>query len=226
MKKILILTDSLALARVGKGEDKHVLYEETWPELLKESLKNDTYDIQRFSMGHASVSDIEKQLKYWRLYRPDIVIFQIGLNDALPRVLHKHELEFCEKYKFIGTKIKIYVNKFPKFFRSMRKITYFNKEEFRVRVSKLHNFFQNAYFIEMIYHKQTEPSHLPSYYKKNIDAFNDVMSHINDIKIIRANEILNSRDDTFISDGFHLTAEGHKVIFNEVRDALFHEDIH
>lgn len=220
MKKILIMTDSLALARIGKGEDKHVFYEETWPELVKKCLPVDEFEIQRFSMGHASVSDIEKQLKYWRLYEPDVVIFQIGLNDALPRVLHKYELEFCEKYEYIGLKIKTYVNKFPRLFRRLRNITYFSKEGFRQKILKLNKFFKNSYFIEMLYNKESEPSHLPNYYKKNIDEYTHAMSNIEDIGLIRVNDILNSRNDAFISDGFHLTASGHKIIAEKVIEAI------
>ena len=74
MKRILLLTDSLAMPR---EEPELTLYEDTYPYLLRKK-----YEVFQFSKGGGLMKEFVEQTFYYNQYRPDVVILQIGIVDC------------------------------------------------------------------------------------------------------------------------------------------------
>lgn len=91
--KIVILSDSLALPR-KIGEDL-VPWEDTYPFNLKEHLAS--FEIINVSLGGASIKDLRKQVNYYKILKPDILILQCGIVDAAPRAFGRIEIELIKK---------------------------------------------------------------------------------------------------------------------------------
>ena len=81
--KVLILTDSLGLPRTSP---ENLAYEDTWCYSLK-----DKYDVLQISIGGGVIGEIYKQCQYYKGFKPDIVIIQMGIVDCAPRILGKTE---------------------------------------------------------------------------------------------------------------------------------------
>ena len=91
--KIVILTDSLALPR-KIGEDS-VSWEDTYIHKLKEQFP--FFEIINVSLGGASIKDLRKQVNYYKVLKPDVLILQCGIVDAAPRAFGRIEMDLIKK---------------------------------------------------------------------------------------------------------------------------------
>lgn len=127
MKRVLILSDSLALART---KPEICLYEDTYPAFLKKG-----FEVHQVSIGGATSADLLKQVHYHKSFNPDVVILQVGIVDCAPRFISRKELDFTYAIGAIGKGLRYMLNK--KWIKQIRKISYINKAEFKENLNKI-----------------------------------------------------------------------------------------
>lgn len=206
MKKILVMTDSLALPRAKPEICK---YEEIWPVLLR---RNDFY-VHQISIGGATIDELFRQVEYHFMSKPDIVIIQSGIVDSAPRALTKFENLIFNKYKLTRMILKKFLVPHLNFLRNKRKITYTDLDKFEKYVLKFKKAFSatDFYWIAIIPPNIEYEMKVPGI-SKNVSDFNMILEkHLgkNLIKVVDVSKGV-------MSDNIHLNAEGHENIFDSI----------
>ncbi|MFT7158452.1 MAG: lysophospholipase L1-like esterase [Parvicella sp.] len=217
IQKILVLSDSLAAPRSSEGKDVLKHYE-TWPYLLRESFTG--IEVAQVSVGHATVDFVLAQCKYWLPFNPDLVIVQAGINDCIPRALHKYEIEILKKLDrfYFGKKMSDQIHKRRIWLRDKRNISYTCKAEFRKQVSGFKDHFNNVFFINMIYDKNKNLRQFANkdQIKNTVDIYNSLIRHEYQTNLI---DISGVPSDFVLDDGFHLNHTGHQFVLSELMQA-------
>lgn len=207
--RILILSDSLAAPRSKDGQAL-LTYEETWPFLLRDHFPS--AEVIQLSVGHATSEDFAAQCPYWLPADPDIVFYQAGLNDILPRALHKHELEFAKQYPLLGRLIHRFVGRFDPKLRRWRNISYLSERRILASLETIRSSFQNTYSISVV----TVPGAVAPRFASVEDrakAFNECAKDVFGEQFISLDEV---GLDHLQADGFHLNNRGHKLVLSRV----------
>lgn len=207
-KRILILTDSLALPRTFPEVCEH---EFTWPE----NLKSQGHVIHQVSIGGATSRDLLNQIPYHKSFKPDVVILQVGIVDCAPRFLKKYEINLLRKIPYLGNKIIQKLNN--KWVKKYRKLSYISPFEFRDNIKGIVSSFDNAkIFILGIIPASMDYENLLPGVTQNIRAYNSILKSFNalffDLETILKNGIM--------SDHHHLNREGHKYIAKIIKESL------
>lgn len=205
MSRILLLSDSLALAR----QSPESLYlEEAWPMLLREDMAN--VEWLQFSMGGATSSDLLAQSEYWMHARQDInwLIVQAGIVDCAPRAFSRNEL-LQQKTLALFTRL------FPRsgrrlfeWIRRRRNVSYIGPERFRQNVQA---------FRDLADQRGVRLLWLPVL---GAGFYEGILPGVTK-KIAQTNEILQQElgcalvdirlsDEFFMVDGHHLRADAHR----------------
>ena len=218
-KRILIIADSTAMPRI------EVPYEDTWIFLLKK--KYPEYDIiDRSSRGATSrrlISEGNGGIDLLEIYKPDIVILQIGMVEAAPRLFRKKGLEFFFMNKILSAKKRsLYIDYIKK--RRVRSplLTESTPETFKKNIS--------SYF-DRVKNNNSEIIIIPIlpatdlYIKKspfienNIKIYNNIFveaknkySCINIAEPFRKGIDINK----LCVDELHLNKEGSLILYNEI----------
>jgi hypothetical protein len=212
-KKILVITDSLGLPRT---EPQSVNDSEAWPHMLANHVEHEVYT---FTRGGATSSDIVRELGgYLGAYTPDIVIVQIGIVDCAPRALTRRELKVVSVLPVIGKLVNRVVKRFRKNIVMARKITYTNKNEFKLNVELIKEAFNNSevYFVSILSALEDYEEYNPGV-SDNIADYNKILGEQgNYISPYRPENL----DAITMSDFHHLNKNGHKIVFNAVLKEL------
>lgn len=100
--KISVVADSLSLPRID-GADV-VSWEETWPFVLQELLKQKWKDVVVINFGrrNRTVDTLlgEDYKEFFTFVKPSIVIVQVGVVDGLPRIVSRTERKILNFYFF------------------------------------------------------------------------------------------------------------------------------
>jgi hypothetical protein len=212
-KKILVITDSLGLPRT---EPQCVNDSEAWPHMLANHVEHEVYT---FTRGGATSSDIVQELGgYLGAYTPDIVIVQVGIVDCAPRALTRTELKVVSVLPVIGKLVNLVVKRFRKNIVMARKITYTNKNKFRLNVELIRKKFDSSkvYFVSILPALEKYEKYNPGV-TKNIADFNEILEKQGDYITPYTFSIL---DAITMSDFHHLNKNGHKIVFNAVLKEL------
>lgn len=210
-KKILLLTDSLALPRTGLDSEK-CEYNDTWPELLRRQ----GYLIHQVSIGGATVEDLLRQCDYHKMFNPDIVIIQSGIVDCAPRFASKLELQILKRMPVIGKPIlNILSNKKVRKFRNKK---YTSSSNYKNAIQKIKAFFKDSrvYAIDII------PSQ-PGYEKlaegitKNISECNSIIHSVFGDDVIKMKEI---PLEAITKDFHHINSIGHQYVYQSILKIL------
>lgn len=208
MKRILLITDSLALPR---PKPEACAYENTWPALLKNSGK---YIVHQVSIGGATTTFLLKQVVYHKMFKPDVVVLQCGIVDCAPRFAKQFELELINRLpfrKFILSKLnRTSVKKF-------RAITYTPLNRFEQNIKKLADHFKEASMIAIgiVPGSEKYEAVLPGVCK-NITAYNEVLQRNADYFI----DLQQMTTTGIMSDHHHINDVGHSHIYRHLEDAL------
>lgn len=211
--KALVLSDSLAMARSVDGKTL-LTVEESWPHRLKTAMPH--VEFAQASVGSITVAEFLHQIPYWKPFDPDVVIVQAGLNDCLDRALHRHELEFCKKYRKIGRWVQIITGKHAPFFRRVRKIHYTPEEEYRQALVQLRHSFRKVILLGIVVDRLRPMVRFPHCLEK-IDRFNAVGASVFGEDFISL-DILGYGQTQ--DDQFHVKAEGHDRIKKTLQPIL------
>jgi len=205
--KILVLSDSLTLPR-NKGGDQVLVHEETWPQLL--SSRHDGLEVVSQAIGSATTEDILYQSQYWKGHDADLVIFQVGICDALPRAFRKFELEFIKLLPFHEFWNRI-TSKVAPCFRKHRSICLVSDCNFSKNLEALNEVFPKCLFLGIV-HDSTEPERLPGAYQR-IERYNKVLKEVAGAGFVDLSLL---PDSALMSDHFHLRPSGHEYIYREL----------
>lgn len=202
---ILVLSDSLGAPR--NGNCHQVLQRQTWPYLLRDRYQ---LSVDQITFGHATLIDLYKQLEYWEFHSYDTIIIQAGLNDILPRALHKHEQSFLSRYKLLG-KITYKVFQFIGItnIRKYRKITYSTLKEIHQVLLDLSQSVTPVIYIPPFYIKNNNTLRFPGININLMRLRSMIKDNYYKLALL---ELPTNMPEIFCEDGFHLNASGHKYL--------------
>lgn len=206
MKKVLVMTDSLALPR---AIPEICNYEAIWPVLFRRS----DFFVHQISIGGATIDELYRQVEYHYMAKPDIVIIQSGIVDSAPRALTKFENLFFNKYRLTRMFLKKILIPRLNFLRNKRKITYTDLDKFEQYVLKFKKAFYatDFYWIAIVPPNREHEIKVPGI-SKNVSDFNFIIEkHIGD-NLIKVEHLVSG----VMTDNIHLNAEGHKHIFDSM----------
>jgi len=227
--RIVIYSDSVARARPDLDEQNRTYYDETHGVLLRKKILSD-YEVDIVHIESLDSSDGEQQVNpYISFKNPDIVIFQIGINDCAPRVFKKNS--FLAKLIY-ENKIfeKMTLNIFPRLINKYRyeitkifKSSYVDIDSFeRNYINMIKNIElinPNCKFYAISILNSSEKLSKKSFgIQQNIEQYNKRLKFLFKGNYIDINEI--QFNNIFINDGVHVTKEMHKLIFNKVYNQI------
>lgn len=202
-KKILILTDSVALPR--KYSEGLVQYEDTYIFKLKELLIN--YEIINLSIGGGSIKDIIKQINYYKNLSPICVILHCGIVDAAPRGFGRIELEVLKKLRLLRL-----TKQLVPFLRKYRSHHYTSLMQFEKYLFDIKKEFKNSIFISIgILPSSFEYEKILPGVSKSILLYNQVL--IRNTEFISVSEIPN---DCILDDFHHVNSLGQLFFFKKL----------
>ncbi|PAV49230.1 hypothetical protein CK486_00155 [Pseudomonas sp. HAR-UPW-AIA-41] len=209
-RKIVILSDSLALARVIP---ESLLLEESWAYRLRELA--DAEWVQ-FSMGGATSSDLLAQAEYWlhSARSADWLIIQAGIVDWAPRAFSRKEV-IPQKALALFTRL------FPRLGREVferlrrwRGISYVDSHRFRENVQAFRRLAKNQGTCLLWI-----PVLGASSYENTLPGITEKIAQANGIlreELGSALMQVNFDDALFMSDGHHLRAPGHEHLAQQI----------
>ncbi len=222
-KKIIIIADSVSMPRHGMA------YEETWIHLLKREFP--AYDIMdRTARGSTStrlVTEGGGGADLLESYMPDIVILQLGMAEAAPRLFDKRGMEFAIVSRYMPPRLRqkyiAYVKK-----RRVRNpdITDVTPEQFRANIR---TFFERAKRISarIILIPILPPTreytlkspHAPKNVKRYNEIYLETVSLFDNVTIV--DPFRPGIDINAISiDELHVNSEGSRLIFEALKPLL------
>jgi lysophospholipase L1-like esterase len=222
-KKIIIITDSLSMPRPG------ITYEETWIHMLKREFP--AYDIiDRTARGSTStrlVTEGGGGADLLETYMPDIVILQLGMAEAAPRLFDKRGLEFTIVSRYMPPRLRQkYIGYVKK--RRVRNpdITDVAPEQFRANITA---FFERAKKISTriilipILPPTDEYTKKSPHAPKNVERYNDIYretaGRFDNVTIVDPFRPGVDINDISI-DELHVNSEGSRMIFNTLKPLL------
>ena len=211
MKRIVILSDSLALPR----QDPEVTYvEDTYPYLLKEH-----FNVFQFSKGGGLIHELREQAHYYRQYEPDVIILQSGIVDCGCRAFSRKEELFFQS-NIIGRVIRrlIAATITTKRLRNFRKKSWTTKKEYIFNCNQIKEIFADkpVYALSILPISEAYEKKVPGMRKKS-NEYNALLRSCFGNKFIDLSLI---PPQGIMSDGHHLTKEGHQFVYTKIKEAL------
>lgn len=222
-KKIIIVTDSVSMPRHG------LPYEATWIHMLKREFP--AYDIMdRTARGSTStrlVTEGGGGADLLESYMPDIVILQIGMAEAAPRLFNKRGLEYAIVSRYMPQRMR---QKYIEFVKKRRvrspDITDVTPEQFRANITA---YFERARRISarVILIPILPPTdeymrkspHAPTNVERYNAIYRETAAGFDNVTIVDP-----FRPDVDINkvaiDELHINAEGSRLIFNALKPLL------
>jgi len=222
-KKIIIITDSVSMPRHG------LPYEETWIHMLKREFP--AYDIMdRSARGSTStrlVTEGGGGADLLESYMPDLVILQIGMAEAAPRLFDKRGLEFAIVSRYMPPRLR---QRYIEFVKRRRvrspEITDVTPEQFRINIAA---FFERARKISAriilipILPTTDDYARKSPHAPKNVERYNAIYREtaalFDNVTIVDPFRPGIDINDISI-DELHINHEGSKLIFNALRPLL------
>ena len=221
MRKIILFTDSLGRPRPDLSENERTEYEDVYGYKIREHFSDDWVELL-----YVESLDTDDAI-FWNermvaFKRPDIVVYQIGINDCAARIFKKNSRSIILKPWFRKASSDIVLRLITKYRSNLLKIlpnkTYINKHLFRNN------------FIRMIADVKTLNSNCrffclsitgQPYFKEkkspgitqNVKVYNEVLHQIFMNNFLDIDAILKMPPDKYlISDGVHLEKHAHEII--------------
>ncbi len=212
MRRVLIFSDSLAAPR-NKLPDQILKYEETWPYKLR--LEEPDSIVAQVSIGSATTEDILYQTQYWTGFNPDVVIFQVGLCDCLPRALHHLELEIVKQLPYAESMHK-WIAKHSRQLRDLRGIRRTKQDTFLDRVQELKRLYPQSYWLSILVDEMHPPMNFPGC-ADSVRQYNRAIEKVYSSRFLDLSDL---HSDCFMSDGYHVNAKGHLDIWNRIQNIV------
>jgi lysophospholipase L1-like esterase len=222
-KRVLILADSMAMPRAD------VRYEDTWIHLAKAAFP--AYDfVDRSSRGATSMRLVTEGgggVDCLELYSPDLVVMQMGLAEAAPRLIDKASLEYWLLNHVVPARYRMaYVNHVKKRRGRNPRITEVSPEQYRANLT---NFFERARrcgtrVVVMLIAPITQQFIRKSpHILTNVALYNGICQEaagpFENVTLLAPFD--DGMDIEAIAlDELHVNAEGHRLLFERLRPLL------
>jgi len=226
--KIVILADSLALAREG-GEG--IPFEATYPYLLDQSLRKQLGpDFPLVIERGMRARTIEDVLADWfeqvELKTADIVIVHVGIVDCAPRIFLRRERNFVEtlRLKRLRNFILNFVHKHRRRIVLLRRLVYVPPARFkelveemveRARASKI----RSLLLINIVSPPDKLEERSPGF-QKNVRIYNRFLAKQVDgrlIQLIDLNSLIQQQSGAHLTiDGIHINEQAHKILAQQL----------
>ena len=209
MVRVLVLTDSVSLPR--KHQNGVIPFESTYTHKLKQRYKGQAI-FYFFQMGGATISDLYKQVNYFKAFQPDILILQVGIVDCAPRAFSRLEMELIRRFHLLR-----FTRPFINFLRKYRGLTYTSKSDFGSYITKLSSDLRvkTMYGISIIAGTAEYEEKLPGV-SKRINEFNEILkektAYIDISRVLVAGGV--------IEDHHHINEIGHQIVFELLSSRL------
>jgi lysophospholipase L1-like esterase len=223
--RIVIFSDSMARARPDLDEQNRTYYSDTYGVLLRQKIVPH-HEVDIVHIESLDTSEGEYLVNpYVSFKNPDIVIFQIGINDCAPRIFKKnsflakliYENKLFEKItlNLIPRLINKYRYEITKMFKSSYVDIDLYEKNYNRMIEKIKLLNPNCKFYVISILNSSEKLSKKSFgIQNNIDKYNKRLKFLFKENYIDINEI--KFKNIFINDGVHVTKEMHQLIFNKV----------
>lgn len=223
--RIVIYSDSMARARPDLDEQNKTYYSETYGVLLRQEIAPQ-HEVDIVHIESLDSSDGEYQVNpYVSFKNPDIVFFQIGINDCAPRIFKKnsflakliYENKLFEKItlNLIPRLINKYRYEITKMFKSSYVDIDLYEKNYNRMIEKIKLLNPNCKFYVISILNSSQKLSKKSYaIQNNIEQYNKRLQNLFKENYIDINEI--EFDNIFINDGVHVTKEMHQLIFSKI----------
>ncbi|MBQ4861993.1 hypothetical protein J8L98_09855 [Pseudoalteromonas sp. MMG013] len=214
--KVLILTDSLGLPRCAPEETED---NDVWVYKLTDALSS-SYSFrmlrQRSLDSSRLIENIDSSLKAYK--DVDFVILQVGIVDCYPRTISKENLRWINKtpkwvQNFIYKKVKSNAN----YYIERHDNRFVKPDEYLRNIEKLKSTFPDSKFLVIPIGPACESyAKSNSKIKSSIEEYNLILE-----KSFQTGYLSNIFEDVeltdmYISDGHHLSEQGHNRVFNSL----------
>ena len=225
MRKIIIFTDSLGRPRPDLHAKERTEYEDVYGYKIRKYFTDDWVEIL-----YIESLDSEDAI-FWNermvaFKRPDIVVYQMGINDCAPRVFKKNSRSIVLLPWFRRLSHDIILRIISKYRRYIIEIlpekTYVNKHLFRnnflkmiadVKAMSNHCNFFCLSIAGQPYVKEIKNPGIT----ENVRIYNEVLKEIFMDDFVDIDAVTNmSSDEYLISDGVHLNKNTHDIIASEL----------
>jgi lysophospholipase L1-like esterase len=226
--RIVVIQDSMGMTRPAEGDQPRVTYEETWAKRFEHRVCQSfdaeviTYG-QREKTSRALASDVDQ---YVALNQPDIVVLQVGLVDAVPRIISWRERQVLRlvpkgtREKFVDLRkdqrqarmmdgnplAKVYVP--PDSFR--RNLQNFLDE------SNRQNGQCKYIMIPIIANTEKMEKKSPGY-TQNLALYNQIVRDVFGGDVV---DVPRLPESAYRPDGYHFNSEANGIVAKAVYDAL------
>lgn len=222
-KRVLIIADSMAMPREDVG------YELTWIYKLKQAFPD--YDVvDRPSRGATSLRLVTEGgggKDLLEFYGPDIVVLQLGMAEAAPRLFHKTGWEYFFINKILPARFRMkYVNWVKKTRGRNPKITEISPDRFKAHITA---YFKRAQDLKieivalLLARVSTDFLNRSPRIMENVHLYNSIYEEVAESfpNVTLVHPFDESIDMDRISvDEVHVTEEGHEMILNRIKPFL------
>lgn len=226
MHKILVIGDSLSMARLDSG----IGFEETYAYLLQIKLK-DSIVINASVRANNSENTLSENYSYETLdaVKPDLVIIFLGIVDCMPRLFSRNErllLRFLMAIKFLkglGKLIIAYRSKRRYELTKRRLIQFVSLENWNVNLEKiLLKADGKVIFINIPF---PGPQLLSRNYQieEIVNNYNTCLSDQakkHGAKVVDFYNITKEYPHLLLEDGYHITIEAHKILTEKLLESI------
>jgi len=217
--RILIITDSLGIPRYD------VCVDEVWVFRLIEELRHTHQVITHLQPGLSIKDVINLRENLFLLYKPDIVISQLGIVDCSRRALPKEFFKIVSKLPIISRLFNKLAKKYHYQITRLFNFKYIHADEFKLHLESLKNVFEkNNIYIFIIAIAPPGKFLLDTTFAiaEDIELYNNLFQTIENSQVILVNpykevdisKMLN------IDDGHHLNSDGHNLVYNHIKEAV------
>lgn len=219
MKRVIFVTDSLGAPR---NEDITINIDNTWCNIVSVRFKDYIEPFYHLNNGFDSQTLIKKKAHELILYKPDLIILQVGIVDCAPRVLKKNELRVINHLGVISKLMHRFIKNRYSRLSLLRNISYVDKEEFEANLRDFVKILSPAKVIAVAIAKpsNTYVEKSPLISERYLD-YNNILSNIFEKNYIDPYIDLNEElEEIYINDGYHLNKKGHKLVARKVIEHL------
>ena len=225
--RIVIFTDSLGRPRPDLDRFEKTNYEDVYGYQLKKYYEG-IHDVELIYIESLDTEDA----KFWgermvAFREPDLVVFQMGINDCAPRIFQKNTFlqcilnnQFFKKYTKniiprIASKFRLFITK------NFQKV-YVKPNEFELNYKHIMNtikkYNQNCQFLCLSIFESDLLDNKSYGFNKNVIKYNYLLKKIFEDKYIDINSLLTK--PCLISDGVHMAKKAHDEVFHLLKQKV------
>lgn len=223
--RIIIFTDSLGRPRPDISERERTYYKDVYGYKLKQNFKKE-HDIELVYIESLDTEDaIHWSQRMVAFREPDLVIFQIGINDCAPRLFKKNTQSIVFNKYFRKITFDFFL-KFISYFRyeftKLRKLVYVTKDNYEKNIDimckEIQKYNSNCKFIYISTAKSDILDKKSYNYNKNIDEYNLILKEKFNKNYIDINNLI--LNDGLISDNIHISKESHEKLYIALKNKI------